>query len=375
MPKKFDFTDLKILEGLGRYGPRNISRVARKLGMKTETMRKRLKRMPSHLFFRFRVNIYCTDLGLMKAIVFADAIPGFEDLLLDCLNANDFWIYLARCYGKNEGCIAFYTVPSGHSADFLQFVSALERMGVARNIQALWSTCFQSVNSKTKWFDEKSKMWSFPWDKWVEEIPSQHTKLPRTLIDPADYPIKGDEIDVFILKELEKDPRISLNKLASLLGVSPQVVEYHYQKHILEQDLIENFEVLTLHFDMSVSDRFIFTFEFDSMEKYGKFAVSLLDKPFVGGLGKIVNENSLIVDIYLPRLEFRKFVDTLSKLVRRGFLLNYNYVILDRRKAKLQTISYEYFKNGTWIYDHNKHVQNLKDLLEGAGFRRTARLS
>jgi len=371
MPKKFDFTDLKILEGLGTYGPRNISRVARKLGMKTETLRKRLNRMPSHIFFRFHVNIYCTDLGLMKAVVFTEAIPGSEDLLLDCLKANDFWIYLTRCYGKNEGCIAYYTVPSDHSADFLQFVSALEKMGVAQNVQTFWSTCFQSVNSKTEWFDEKSKKWVFPWDKWVEEIPVQHTKLPRTLIDPVDYPTKGDEIDIFVLKELEKNPRISLNELARVLEVSPQVIEYHYQKHILERDLIEGFEVLTFHFDMAASDMFVFTFQFDNMEKCAKFAVSLLDKPFVGGLGKILNQNSLIVDIYLPRVEFRNFVDTLSRLVREGLLLSYNYVILDLRNVKRQTISYEYFKDRTWIYEHDRHIQNLKDLVQGAKLERT----
>lgn len=365
MPKKFDFTDLKILEGLGTHGPRNISRTARKLGIKTETVRKRLKRMPSHLFFRFRTNIYCTNLGLKKAVVFAEAIPGFEDFLLDCLKANYFWIYLTRCYGRREGCIALYTIPTDHSEDFLQFVSALEKTGVARNIQTFWSTCFQGVNSKTKWFDEKSKTWVFPWDKWVEEIPLRDTQLPNTLIDPEDYLIKGDEIDVFVLKELEKNPRISLNELARILRVSPQVVEYHYRKHILERDLIEGFEVLTFHFDISMSDMFIFTFKFDSMESYAKFAASLLDKPFVGGLGKIINENSLIVDIYLPKVEFRNFIDILSKLIRKGLLLSYDYVILDLRKAKRQTIPYEFFKNGSWIYDHNKHIQNLKDLAEG----------
>lgn len=365
MPKKFDFTDLQILESLGTYGPRNISKAARRMNIKTETLRKRLKRMPSHLFYRFGVNVYCTNLGLMKAVVFAEAIPGFEDLLLNCLKANDFWIYLTRYYGMNEGCIAFYTVPCNHSADFLQFVSALEKTEVARNIQTFWSTCFQGVNSKTNWFDEKSKTWSFSWDKWVEEIPLQDTQLPRTLVDPADYPIEGDEIDVFVLKELEKNPRISLNELARILEVSPQVVEYHYRKHILERDLIESFEVTTFHFDLSVSDMFMFILKFESMEKCTKFAVSLLDKPFVGGLGKILNENSLIVDIYLPKVEFRNFIDILSKLIREGWLLSYNYVILDLRKAKRQTIPYKNFKKGSWVYDHNKHIQSLKDSAKG----------
>ena len=361
MPAKFDFTDLVVLESLGKYGPRNISRVARKLGIKAETLRKRLSRMPHHFFFRFRANVYCTNLGLKKAVVLLETLPGREDLLLECLQINDFWIYLTRCYGTNEGCIAVYVIPSDHSTEFLQFINTLEIMGLTRNVRTYWSTCFQGVNSKTKWFSKRSKTWVFSWDKWVEEIPLQDTQLPRTLVDPTDYPVEGDEIDVFILKELEKNPRISLKEIAAGLGVSPQVVDYHYRKHVLERNLIEGFEVLTFHFDLSVSDMFVFTFTFDSLEKCNRFAMSLLDKPFVGGLGKIVNENSLIVDIYLPRVEFRNFVDVLSRLVRQGLLLDYSYEILDLRKAKHQTIPYEHFDSGKWIYDHNKHIKNLRE--------------
>jgi len=367
MPKKLDFTDLRILEGLGVFGPRNVTKVAAKLGMKTETLRKRLQRMSSRIFFRLAANIYCTNLGLKKAVVLAAATPGYEDLLSDCLRANDFWIYLTRCYGTNEGCISYFTVPYHHFKDLEQFVRTIERMGIARNVQILWTTCFQSVNSKTKWFDEKTKKWVLSWDEWLEEIPVQDTRLPRTLIDPIDYPLNGDEMDVFVLKELEKNPKISLKELSKILGVSQQVVEYHYRKHILERDLIEGFEVLTFHFDMSVSDMLVFTFKFDSTEKCAKFAMSLLDKPFVGGLGKILNENALIVDVYLPKLEFRKFVDTLSKLIRAGLLDSYNYVILDLRKAERQTIPYEHFKNGKWVYNHQKHIEKLECLVKAQG--------
>jgi len=364
MSKKFDFTDLRVLEGLGIYGPRNLSRVARKLGMDTEVLRKRLQRMPSHIFFRLRANVYCTYLGLKKAVVFAEAIPGLEDLLFDGLKANRFWIYVARCYGMNEGCVAVYEVPSAHSADLLQFVNALESKKIARNVQLYWSTCFQGVNSKTKWYDKRSKSWVFSWQRWVEEISSEDTQLPRSLIDPVDYPQRGDEIDLFILKEFEKNPRIRLSKIAKLLNVSQQVIEYHYRTHILKRDLLEGFEVLTFHFDMDTSDMFVFVLKFDNFEKCAKFASSLLDKPFIGGIGKILSKNSLIVDIYLPKQEFRRFIDTLSGLIKSGLLMSYQYAILDLRKTGRQTIPYEHFKERSWVYDHNKDLRSLQDLVE-----------
>jgi len=367
MVEKLDLQDLKMLEGLGIHGPRNVTDVARKLGIPAETLRKRLKRMPSRIFLRFYMNIYHTYLGLKKALVFAEAIPGNEDLLFNCLKTNDFWSYVSRCYGMDEGCYGLYIIPKDHCSDFERFVLQLKKIGVARNVQIFWSTCFQSVHSRSNWFNGQSKKWVFQWDEWIEEIPTKDTQLPYTLIDPEDWPIKGDEIDVFILKEMEKNPRISLSDLAKMLGVSQQFVEYHYKKHIEQRGLIEGFDVFSFHFDMSISDMFVFIFKFDSIERLAKFAKSLLDKPFVSGLGKILNENIIAAVIYLPRLEFRNFIDALSKLIRNGLLQSYKYVILDLRKVERQTISYEYFKDGAWIYDNKKHIQHLMNLAHSVG--------
>ena len=364
MLKKVDSLDLEILEALGIYGPRNVSAVARKLSLPTETFRKRLKRLPSRIFLKFYLNIYCTNIGLKKALVFAEAVPGFEDLLFDSLKANDFWIYVSRCYGRNEGCIGLYTIPKDHSADFERFLYELESLGIARDIQTFWSTCFECVHSKCNWFDEQSKTWRFPWDKWIEEIVVERTQLPYTLIDPEDFPVKGDETDIFMLKELEKNPTVSFVELAKMLGISPQLVRYHYNRHLLERGLIESFEALTFHFDLKFSDMSLFVFQFSDMEKFCKFANSLLDKPFVRALGKVLGKNALIASIYLPRLEFRRFIDSLSQLIKEGLLQSYEYVVQDLRKTARQTISYEYFKNGTWVYDHNKHIKGLHDLLE-----------
>jgi len=364
MGKKFDLLDLKILEGLGIYGPRNVTGVAMRLGIPAETLRKRLKHIASHVFLRFYINIYHTYLGLKKGFVFAEAVPGYEDLLFECLKANDFWICIRRYYGKNEGCLGVYTVPKDHCSDFERFLRQMQKLKVAQNVQVFWSTCFQSVHSKINWFDEQSEKWIFRWDKWIKEIPVEDTQLPHTLIDPEDWPILGDETDVFILKELEKNPTITLTDLAEILGESQQFVEYHYRKHVLGRGLLESFEALTFHFDIATSDMFIFIFKFGNAEKMARFAISLLDKPFVSGLGKVLGENALIVDTYLPRLEFRNFIDTLSRLIRCGLLQSYSYVIQDIKKDQRQTISYEYFKNGSWTYDHNKHIQNLKDLVK-----------
>jgi len=187
----------------------------------------------------------------------------------------------------HEGCLGIYTIPRNHCADFEQFLSELKRLKVARKIELYWSTCFQTVNLKSNWFDSASKSWNFPWDKWIEEIPTKTTHLPFTLVDPPDFLVEGDETDVLILKELEKDATVSFTKLAKILGISPQLVRYHFYEHLIKRNLIEDFQIIVEPFDRAISDLLCFIFKFDNGEKLAKFAMSLIDKPFAYTLGKI----------------------------------------------------------------------------------------
>lgn len=362
MRKKIDLRHLKTVEALEVEGPRNITRVARKLKIPAETLRKRVRRMTSQFSWSFHLNIYHTYLGLKKALVFAQAVPGYEDLLSDCMKTNDFWLYVNRCYGMNEGCVALYTIPSNSTGNFEAFVKQLEESGVASRTQVFWSTCFHYVHLRSKWFDKTSNTWSFHWDEWLKEISKNSTELPITLRDPEEFPVKGDKTDVLILKEMEADPLVRMTDLAKKIGISQQLAAYHYLRHIQTEGLIESFEITFPYFDRASSDEFVFIFEFDSYQRFARFASSLLDKPFTRGLGKVLGKNTLIAHLYLPRTEFRRLVDALSGLIRAKMLSNYSYVIQDPGKASRQTISYEYFKNRKWMYDHEKHIRNLKKL-------------
>jgi DNA-binding Lrp family transcriptional regulator len=278
------------------------------------------------------------------------------------MKTHDFWIAVARCYGMFEGCVGVYTIPKDHCAEFEQFLDEVKNLGVARSVEVFWSTCFQTVHSRCNWFDQKSENWNFDWDEWIKEIPTEGTVLPYTLVDPEDFPVKGDVLDVLILKEMEKDATIDFTDLAEKLGVSSQLVQYHYHNHVVRKGLIESFEVTAFHFGRTLSDFLFFIFKFDDGKKLAKFALSLVDKPFASGLGKILGENALFGYMYLPKSEFRRFLNALSKLVMLGFVKSYRYVIQDLEASSRQTISYEYFKSGSWIYDHKKHIQNLKRL-------------
>jgi len=363
---KLDNLDMQILVALANYGPRNLTKIARKLSINTELVRFRINRMVSLFSLSLHINVYHTNLGLKKAFVLFDAILGYEDLLFRCLEIKGFCIYLSRCYGVFEGYVGIYAIPKGHETEFEEFLQEIQKLGLVRDTKVFWSTCWHTVNPTGKWFDSQSETWIFPWVEWIEEIPTKGTELPYTLVDPMDFPVKADEIDIFILGELEKDATISLNDIAKKLGTSIQRVKYHYKKHVIERGLLEDFQIFIFPFDRKVSDLYFFIFEFDSREKMAKFSLSLIDKPFVYSMGKILGENAVIAQIYLPKLEFRKFIDMLSKLSNRGFLQDYSYVIQDIRPGMWfrEEMHHELFKDGSWIYDHKKHIQDLRNLVK-----------
>jgi len=362
--KKIDETDIAILEGLSMIGPRNLALIAKQLGLPASTIRFRVRRMISNSILFLHLNPYHTNMGLKKVVLFIEAVPGFEDLLLKCLKIVDFWIQLFRIYRPYEGCGGVWTIPKENVEDFSSFLKSLQDRGIAKSIEAHWSTCFQGVPVRKRWYSEGEGSWGFNWEEWANELETIQGELPYTLVEPEDWPIKADYIDLLIIKELEIDGRATLNYISKKLNQPLPKIKYHFYNHVLKQGLVEDYQVEIYRFPFPVCELLFFKFEFDEYDKMVKFALSLLDKPFAIFMGKVLGENSLISQIYMPKWEFRKFVHTLSILIRRGFMKKYRYFIEDMYQTWRETIPYQHFKDGRWNYDNNKHHEELNNILE-----------
>jgi len=362
--KRIDETDVKILEGLSLLGPRNLTLIAEHLDMPIATLRYRIIRMLDNSLLFLHLNTYHTYMGLKKAVVFVEAIPGYEDVLYNCLGVNDFWIFLCRIYGPYEGWGGVWTIPKENDHDFENFLQSLIDSGVAKSFEVNWTTCREGIPVKSRWFNIEENAWTFNWKEWVNEVEMIEGKLPWTLIEPADWPIKVDNEDLLIIKELEMDGRKTLTDISKKLGISFEKLKYHFREHVSKRGLIEGYEVDIARFPLLFSNYLFFRFEFDTYDKFVRFTTSLHDKPFPLNLGKVLGENALISQIYLPIREFRKFIDALSELIKLGLLKTYHYFIQDVDKTWRETIPYEHFEDGRWHYDSKKHQKELEKILE-----------
>ena len=362
MRKLLTTLDVKILQALFEESPRNLAKVAKVVGVPRHSLAFRVKRMQSNpqIFLRTHASVYHTKIGLKKSIVFLEAKPGMEQLLFDCLKANPFWLYVCRSYGMGEGCTAAYANPVEHCEEFEEFIHEIKRLGVAKNAKIHWSTCFQGGRITSDWFDSFEENWVFRWDDWIREVQTQTTDLPFTLIEPKSFPVCADETDVQILMRLAADATKSLSEIAKALGISRQVAHYHYKEHLIERNLIEGYEIFVMRYGNSASVMFYLMVSFHDYETFAKFTRSLLDKFFVLTMGKVLGENALIVELFLPIAEFRRFINTLSRMAKMKTLRSYKYAIQDLGMRSRQTFSGEFFKGTSWIYDHENHMKTLR---------------
>ncbi len=371
--KKIDDTDVKILEGLSLLGPRNLVLIAKHLDMPTTTVRYRVRRMLDESLLFLHLNPFHTYMGLKKVVIFVEANPGYEDVLLECMKIHDFWLFLCRIYGPYEGCGGIWAVPKGRDEDFKDFLQNLLNVGVAKSIEVNWTTCHEGIPVKSRWYSVEERTWTFDWGEWVKEVEAIEGELPFTMIDPDDWPIRVDYEDLLIIKELEIDGKKTLTDISRKLGIPFEKVKYHFREHVSKRGLIEGYQVEVARFPYLFSEYLFFKFEFDSYDKMRKFALSLLDKPFPCFLGKVIGENAFITQIYLPKWEFRRFIENLSTLIKRGFLKRYHYVIQDAYQVWRETIPYQHFKKGKWHYDAEGYQEKINIVLEKWGFPETYR--
>jgi len=361
--RKLTAEDVEILEGLALHGPRNISDLAAWLNVPRPSLRYRIKNLQSHFSLSLNGNIYHTHVGLRKAIVFADAKPGYEELLYECLKTNEYWLYVSQSIGAFR-CLAIYGIPAEEEKEFEGFMSQLQEVEHVQNISFFWSTCIQTINATGAWFDKASEEWSSPWDSWVQEVQRTRGELPYTLKEPEAYVQRADWIDIMVLKELEKDSTIRLSEIARKLGTSLERVMYHFKNHVIEKGMFEGYQVIADHYKTLFPDTYFFQFYFRTQKDLTKFASSLMYKPFARSMGKEYLKNRLFAQIYLPKEQLRNFLDATSKLVRSELLETYEYVIQDMARTQRQTISYEFFNGKHWEYDAKKYTEKLRSTLK-----------
>lgn len=360
--KMLDPTNARILEGLGKHGPRNILALARAIGLPPTTVTFRIKKLMKEGRLIVRTNLDYSRLGLMKAVLVAESKPGQERKLQQVIDNLGYWTYMSRCYGKYEGYYTIFAFPVQYRKELEEYLDEAKQLTTFSHYIFHRTTNFAEAAPNFDWFDFKSKSWNFKWKSWISEVQNASGKLPRELMEPKTYSTQVDETDVLILKELEKDGTTRFTELAGVTNITPQGVRYRYHKHIVGRGLLTDYQVSRLPYPLAASNMCSFIITFESQENLAKFVNSLQNKPFILTYAKVIGQHSFIVHTYTPKTEFSRFINSMNRLTEKRLIKNFLYVTLDVASFKRQTISYEFFKENMWTYDHKKKLETLKEV-------------
>ena len=362
--KMLDSTNVKILEGLGKHGPRNVLALAKSIGLPPRTVTFRMKKLMKEGLLQIRTNLDYSSLGLMKAVLIAESKPGQKKKLHQVIINLDYWTYMTRCYGKYDGYYTIFAFPAEYKKELEEYLDKAAQLEIFSHYIFYRTTNFTEVAPNFDWFDFQSKSWNFEWKRWIDEVQNAPEKLPRKLMEPKTYSIRVDETDLLILKELEKDGTTKFTKLAEVVNMTPQGVRYRYHQHIVGRSLLTDYEVATLPYPLPTSEMCSFIIDFENEEKLTKFVNSLQDKPFIFNYGKAIGQHSLVVHTYIPKTEFSKLINSMNRLTEKKLTTGFLYVTFDVASFRRQTISYEFFKENKWTYDYKKKLERLKEVTD-----------
>lgn len=354
----YDQIDLAIIEELGKYGPRNISRIAKRLKISESTVRYKIRKLIEKGLLMLSTNVYHTNIGLKKHVVFASLNPKYHKHIFDLMNSY-YFEFLNVVYNKRSYIFGVHLAPPELSDQLSEFLDEMSRLEIIEDYKILYSTCFHNVNLSVAWFDFKNSCWSFSWHNMLDEIEKASTELPFTLKDPKEFPILADELDIYILKELEKDPMIPYIELAEKLNTTPQNIRYHYINHIIRNRLIENFDVAFYRFPPESSLFIIAFLDFTNETYLAKVANAMMNRPFSEVYGKILKQHKLLAYLYLPVSEFGSLVRLFNSMVSAGYLKDYEFFFSPAIELGLRfTIPFMYFKEGKWQFPNIDLIVN-----------------
>jgi len=362
--RRIDLTDLRVLEGISRFGPRNISQVAESVRVPSTTVRFRLSRMLQESFLFLHMIPYLPHLGLQRAVVFLEANTGYENDILNYSKIHDYWVFQCSIYGRFDGCVGFWNIPFGEEDKFVDFFNTLVDLGVVRNYHLHWTTCAYYPGISSKWYRVQDKSWVYNWEEFFTEISvEQGNEVPGILRDPIEYSTKVDAIDLQIINELEENAKLTLPEISALLDVPLSKIKYHYNEHIIKRDLISGYQAEIYRFPFPLCEILFFIFDFDNSQDMNAYISAFIDKPIAINISKIIGQNSIVSQVYLPKWELRNFIKLLSRLTKLGYMKRYSYYIQDMYESWRELIPIDNFDDG-WVYKHDKYMNKIKKLYQ-----------
>jgi DNA-binding Lrp family transcriptional regulator len=352
-----DHGNVKIVTAMRKYGLRNLQLIADKTNIPRPTVHARVSKLEREGLLRTWIHPNYSKIGLARAMVLLTTRPGRELLAPEALRVPGYWLRLIRCMGECNGYYSTHAIPLEKRWDFEQYLEKIVASGIASEYRLLWLEEARSPLPDFSYYDTKKKTWTFDWPKWLDAFAAKPTQTQRK---DSSLPTTFDKKDLIILKELVKDGRTKLTRLADLLDMTVPAVKYRFD-NLVRSGFIREYVIDMLPFAPEISDLYEMVLDFQTREGLSQGEKVLSALPTVLTLSRVEGANSIAVRMYLPRTQMNNLLTMLSALSRRKVLSGFTYVLLDPMTIRTQTFSYELYEdNSGWQYDNLEYFEKLR---------------
>ena len=231
--------EARIINAIGKAGPRNVAQISRMTGAHQETIRYKIKKRFGRLGFRFHAEVDYGKLGLSShwaTMDFTRAYSPMATQLLAAMNQVGYLVYYSKLIPQGTFA-ALFVLPDGTADQHREFLTGLQDRGVLASFTLERSLANRHKPMDPRFFNFRSGRWEIEWSK-VPELPSSPL--------PAGARIKAEDFDAYdllIIKELQKDSLQHLTGIARKLKVHQKTLEYHYRTHVQKWKLIPSYRI------------------------------------------------------------------------------------------------------------------------------------
>jgi hypothetical protein len=237
-PKKdVNLRTAQMVQLLTEIGP-DIPEIARRLGQFKESVRYRYKEKIVNRGIAVQAIANHQKLGLKRVIVeleFAEEFAQYANTILASMNDLCYVVSFAKTLPDSK-YIVHASVPFEHVKSFVDFFGVLKDKGMFTNVYVgLYDTTRVSP-MRAEYYDFDSGRWDYDWSaKPAGNFgPSIYT---------SEFKSKFDEVDLYIIKELQIDANFSLKQISDKLGINYKKLAWHFSSHVLANGLLSGYKV------------------------------------------------------------------------------------------------------------------------------------
>ena len=363
-----DEQNLKIIEALYKFGPRNLMKLSRATGIPKTTLYNRVKKIRK-TGVSVEPLINASKMGLKRVFVKLHVNSGKLTTVYNIVNNIPWCRKVAASHEPSDMVFAKFYVPANNDNIIKKFLRKLLSLRLIRDyeIYETHEELFGLILS-SKYVDVENKIVKLPWREWFESIAFsdawKHYVLPLNILEEPRYEIKVDVHDVRILEELEVNAFKDYVELGKSLNLSPTTVKHHYVKHLVGYGVILGYVPRVAVFHPEMSKHLYGIIDFYDKKSMLNFINTLWNTPIMPRFAKVIGDYKIIATFVIPKSEEIKFLAFMEGLIRENIVYDYFLYPIITKALSTWTIPVEMFTEHGWLSGWDVIVKAIRRVLK-----------